>query len=709
VSTDGPAALPNQAPVPSRWERFKTRGTGYIGLDPRSLALFRIALAFIMLADLHNRAYDLDAHYTDRGVLPRDEYVDRFMGRWIFSFHMLTGQSWYMHGLFAVQAVFAVWLLFGYRTRIAVFLCWLFTVSLHGRQPMVLQAGDVLYRVMLFWSLFVPLGARYSIDAALNTSDDPPPTRLFTMGTVALVFQVVIVYWFTVPFKSSPHWWPGVHDVNLSAVYFALSIDHFATPFAHWMLQFPTLMKGLTFGTVVLELGGPLLALSPWFQPRARMLAVVLMIGLHVGFGLGLTVGMFVFISAASWLPLIPTEFWDGMGERLAKRRRGRVTIYVDTANTARHKLVLVFRELLGLPESKLVGLAEAPEARKMLGEDAAWGVRGADGAWLRGAGALAALGRGAVLWPLLPVVFQLAALGLWITVSREGWVLWLLPALIVQLFALWLLVLPFPGLAYHMVSGSIGSRVARKLKFGAVRWRLSRFGNVIAGVLVLYVLIWNIDSLSGKHTEYKIMHGERYWMKRVGWALRIDQRWNMFSPHPMKSDGWFVMAGTTRGGKALDVWRDINPDVPKEFDTISLEKPKLASAFYPGQRWRKYLMNIFLKTHKDHRLHFGRWVCRTFNKDRKRDERLETFHMMYVKERTTVDGHEPLKCSVKWRHWCTTRGKSRRKKPDYEQQCKAMTGLKPGEKPKAAKSGKEKPKKRETLRPGGSMGGEAL
>ncbi|NET13417.1 MAG: hypothetical protein F6K08_11435, partial [Okeania sp. SIO1H6] len=39
------------------------------GLDLRSLALFRIGLALIIITDLIIRAGDLTAHYSDAGVL----------------------------------------------------------------------------------------------------------------------------------------------------------------------------------------------------------------------------------------------------------------------------------------------------------------------------------------------------------------------------------------------------------------------------------------------------------------------------------------------------------------------------------------------------------------------------------------------------------------------------------------------------------------
>ncbi len=51
------------------------------GLDLRSLALFRIGLAALILGDLIWRARDLRAFYTDFGVLPRAVLLHRFADR----------------------------------------------------------------------------------------------------------------------------------------------------------------------------------------------------------------------------------------------------------------------------------------------------------------------------------------------------------------------------------------------------------------------------------------------------------------------------------------------------------------------------------------------------------------------------------------------------------------------------------------------------
>ncbi len=48
------------------------------GIDIRSLALLRIGTACLLLADLAYRLPDLEAHYTDLGVLPRRTLIEEF-------------------------------------------------------------------------------------------------------------------------------------------------------------------------------------------------------------------------------------------------------------------------------------------------------------------------------------------------------------------------------------------------------------------------------------------------------------------------------------------------------------------------------------------------------------------------------------------------------------------------------------------------------
>src|SRR5207302_774947 len=184
-------------------------------------------------------------------------------------------------------------------------------LSLHNRNPMILQGGDVLLRMLLFWGMFLPLGVRYSLDALLKPSTlAPQATRVFSVATVAMLLQVAFMYWFSVFLKTDPVWFG-----DYTAIYYALSLDHFVTPLGKLLLPYPTLIKGLTFATVSLEALGPVLALLAGVCKWPVRVAVILAFAtFHIGMGLCLELGLFSSICCVAWLAYLPAGFWNRVG-----------------------------------------------------------------------------------------------------------------------------------------------------------------------------------------------------------------------------------------------------------------------------------------------------------------------------------------------------------------------------------------------------------
>jgi hypothetical protein len=297
--------------------RLKTKLEELFGIDLRSLALLRIGLALLLIADLINRATHLSAHYTDSGVLPRVALIEEFSNASKFSIHFFAGKYGFQVLLFIIAGFFALGLLVGYRTRLMTVVSWFFLVSLHTRNPLVLQGGDILFRMLLFWAMFLPLGACYSADSALNTNPQPKPARVLSAGSFALLLQIAFVYWFTVALKTGKTWWE-----EGTAVYYALSIDQLTSRFGHFLLGFPKLLKSLTYSTLLLEALGPALAFCPIFTGPIRTAVVFLFIFLHLGFGLSMELGLFSYISMVGWLPFLPTWFWEAVFRRLRTPER---------------------------------------------------------------------------------------------------------------------------------------------------------------------------------------------------------------------------------------------------------------------------------------------------------------------------------------------------------------------------------------------------
>src|SRR5918994_2019892 len=275
------------------------------GADLRSLAVFRIVLALLVLADLANRATDLYQHYADAGVLPRTVLVEEVLSPWVFSLNLMNGGSFFQALLFGVAALAALGMLVGYRTRLMTFVVWIVLLSIQVRNPLVNGSESLLLRMLLFWGMLLPLGAYWSVDRARSALPRPSP-RFLSLATFGLFMQIAFVYWFTAALKSGPEW-----RVDGTAIYYALSLDQIATPIGQFLLNFPQLLTLMTFATFGLEAVGPLLLFSPFFTGPLRTGAALAIMSLHFGIWLTMDIGIFPWISAFCMVCFFPTWFWE--------------------------------------------------------------------------------------------------------------------------------------------------------------------------------------------------------------------------------------------------------------------------------------------------------------------------------------------------------------------------------------------------------------
>ena len=274
-----------------------------VALDLRSLALLRIGVAGILLIDLAHRAGDLRAHYTDFGILPRAE-LGLYTWRTVWTLHSLAS-PWpaAVAALFAFAAFCGVALLLGWRTRLATVASWLMLTSLQYRNPALVHGGDVLLRMLLFWGLFLPLGARFSVDA--RGARPPLANRHVSVAGAALLAQVALIYAFSVANRTGATWWDG------RALADALHFDLFATRLAVGLRDVESLLAPMTHAAIWFEALGPLLLLAPIATGAIRTLAIVLFVGFHAVLGALFDLGLFPVVSIVAWIGLLPTWFWE--------------------------------------------------------------------------------------------------------------------------------------------------------------------------------------------------------------------------------------------------------------------------------------------------------------------------------------------------------------------------------------------------------------
>ncbi|MCA9778073.1 MAG: HTTM domain-containing protein [Candidatus Eremiobacteraeota bacterium] len=159
---------------------------------------------------------------------------------------------------------------------------------------------------------------------------------------------------------------------------------------------------------------------------------------------------------------------------------------------------------------------------------------------------------------------------------------------------------------------------------------------------LTVYCLAWNLANESCSPSWLRLPDSLRW----IGRTVGLDQQWQLFAPLPMTEDGWYVIEGRFRDGRVLDLFQN-----GKE---ITWAKPLQVAKTYRNQRWRKYLMNIWLAEYADYRLPYGQYICRKWNKNRAFEEQLLNFDIIFMLEMTNPDGTEqlPEKKTI-WEHQC--------------------------------------------------------
>lgn len=584
-----------------------------VGIDLRTLALFRVVLGGVLFFNLLLALGDAAAFWTDLGIMPRG-WVIESDSRYRLSLHLVGGDLWFVAPLLCAQVLLALMYLLGWRTRLVNVLSFVLWASLMNRNPMVLIGGDILIACLLFWSMFLPVGARFSVDAALATN--PPPQRPLhvSWASLGLLLQVMSVYFFSAIMKNAPEWTSNYH-----AVYYALSIDRHVLPLGKLLNEYLPLTQGLTLYVWWLELLGPILIFTPVLLRPLRFVLMLCFMAMHLGFWLCLELGHFPFVSFASLTTFAGGWIWDALDRRSQRRHPGPLRIYYDRDCGFCLKTCLLFQQFLILPRAQIAPAQDTARARTLLEANNSWVVIDADeSAHLK--------------WSAFAILLRHSPL--------LGW--------------LW-------PLARHAAIATPGNRaydfVARhRARFAAVsacllpqretRWEIARFWQWVAAAFIVLVAAWNLTTINW------LPKAAQSWLAPELRVLRIDQLWNMFAPFPLKDDGWMVVPGRLADGSELDL---LHP----ERGIPDFSKPALYSQDQGNIRWLTYRGRLWEASFQRHRAYYGRYLCREWNlplagKPELRDKRLMTLKMIYMLERSVPPGQQAsVEQVVLWRHEC--------------------------------------------------------
>ncbi|MCG8424234.1 MAG: HTTM domain-containing protein [Proteobacteria bacterium] len=276
--------------------------------DLRSLAAMRIALGLVLTYDLIDRTFDLEAFYTDAGVIPLAVIRDQLSEKGWWSLHALHGSIGYIYFLHAIAIAAAISMTLGYRTRLASALSWILLVSLVNRNFLTVYPGDYLMRMLLLVGIFLPWGQRISVDQLRRSRGENRDNQVRNPATIAFFCFVSFFFFAAGLSKTGPSWQDG------TAVYYMLSLRWFATGYGDFLLQWPGITQPLTYANLYIELLSPLLLFFPWKNGPIRTAFIVSVIAQLIVIRLFMSTYLLSHIMIAGFLGMLPGWSWEQVG-----------------------------------------------------------------------------------------------------------------------------------------------------------------------------------------------------------------------------------------------------------------------------------------------------------------------------------------------------------------------------------------------------------
>jgi HTTM domain len=277
----------------SIWDAF-----WFTSVETSTLALFRIAVGILVLGWTLALAPSLYAFYSRDGILPA--YPD-YQGTLAWGLLEWFPSNGAVTLFYFALLLASICMLVGFATRVATLIVFICMVSFAHRNPWVLNSGDLLVQLLVFYLLLAPAGAALSVDRWLQPGAafwEFPRRAIWPLRLVQV--QVSIVYIAAVWDKLRGSTWN-----DGTAVSYALRIgDLQRFPVPAFVTDSLVIANLMTFGTLAVEFSIAILVWNRVLRPWVLLLGV----GLHLGIDYGVRVGFFSWAILVAYVVFIPPE-----------------------------------------------------------------------------------------------------------------------------------------------------------------------------------------------------------------------------------------------------------------------------------------------------------------------------------------------------------------------------------------------------------------
>lgn len=582
----------------------------FVRIDARSLGLFRIVMALVLIVDLFRRWSVLRIFYSNEGVLPNHNHIFNLRDKaQVWSILHAFSSPGENHFAFALILLVYVGLLIGYKTRVFQALSLVCLVSLGSRNILLENQGNFAATALLFFTLFLPLGSRYSIDecvAEIGTQDEKTAADLndrktsseveiaaarspgwspVSLAALAVTLQIALILISSALWHRTDAWKSGY------ALHQALFVERWASNLGALMRTAPAgLLRGLSYLLLAAEWAVPVLIFIPVARRVTRGLAVGLLIAYALVLGLFFSLGLYAWTLLAAAMLLVPRETWDVFEGQFSADKQRTVIYDVDcgvclwTARLCKRldkRKLLVFQgndDLEGLTRRKADGSTERvdlPSAVTAEIVQTSVVVVDAQGNVFTKSGAIAEIVRVLPFGSLCAALMRLPGIAQILDVFYNAFAT--RRTRVSELCGLNACGIPLPNEPTENEDTPAATEVpsaVRVLRFltGSVRE---------IGVVVLFVAAL-AQMTKENPLPFKLPQGPKL-SAIVAWP-RLLGRWNVLDVPA--EDGVFVVDGQTRKGASIDPLTGVEPAV----DADNFNARKL------GQLWNDYLGRVRLR-----------------------------------------------------------------------------------------------------------------
>ncbi|WP_214808610.1 MULTISPECIES: HTTM domain-containing protein [unclassified Exiguobacterium] len=224
--------------------------------------------------------FERDSIWGNNSFIPHEVKMD------YITLYSLNTSSFYFESIFLLGLVINVLFTVGYYTKMASIFNFIFVYSLYNANPYILDGGNNILMIILFFMMFIKLDSYFSVKPSVERNNEYL-NLIHNFAVFLCLFQVCILYFFAGLFKAQGDMW-----IHGTAIYYILNVDEFTQPFlAKYILMFPSIVAISSVSAVFFQIFFPFLIFNKYtkipmlFASICFHLGIIFIMGL-IQFGL---------------------------------------------------------------------------------------------------------------------------------------------------------------------------------------------------------------------------------------------------------------------------------------------------------------------------------------------------------------------------------------------------------------------------------------